>query len=487
MFNQPNYSGIQEVIIPEVLTFIHVGEYSVPHSRNFTLNYGRDERAILENNFAVNSWLIADPGRISEMLPTLVTPSQQAGVPIPIVNGWNTKRLRFVLIVRTSDAMGNGFRHIVQGYTDHGDVSTSGLLDPRMLMVVNSIISLRTTTHNTPYGPQVVEHFERSFNIPNVIPDGGGASMTSALFTMRPVDIFNTEAISSYVSSSMPMTHDIPEVLSGKVTSNIENNVPTRYLGKMINSYSYAQQESHGSMNDGTSLASAAATRGRELSLMENQFLRFLHNRMSGDTGYSSNMSSFTYTDLISAIPSISNVERFVNNQHSMASNSLSSEYWSSATLETKAAYLIATATPAIATNSLIRTMSFIAYNTDLNNPGDQVVITSVTNTFIAGEMSVHVKRFEERFKAEIAPQLSNSGYSSYHAKIDLDTFKDVIIEISLNGGPVIRYALPSFCDGILSPVITANRDSRYNMVSGFQNIMNDINDAQVSNFRPIV
>jgi hypothetical protein len=229
----------------------------------------------------------------------------------------------------------------------------------------------------------------------------------------------------------------------------------------------------------------SAASYGREASLMENNFLRFLHNRMSGETGYSTTMNNFTYADLISAIPTISNVETFINNQHNLNTTS-NSEYWSSATLETKAAYVVATATPSLAINSLLRTMSFIAYNNDVANPGDQVILSSVTNTLISGDVSVHIKRFIESFKYEVCPQISNNGYTGYYISVELDIFKDVSISISLNNGPIINYVLPSFCDGILSPVISDNLNNRYNMTSGFSAIMNDINDSQFSHFNKL-
>lgn len=484
MFN--NMISSNNNIIPENLTFIHVGEYQTPHSRNFTLNYGRDERVILEDNFNTNSWLNTDPGKISSVLPNLVTPNLQAGTAIPIANGWSTKRLRFVLIVRTLDGVGTTVRHIVQGYTDHGDISMSGLIDPRMVMVVNSIVSLYVNTHNTPYGPRTAENFKTAFNIPYLLNNGDGGYYNN-LTTMRPVDIFNTDGLVNYMPNnfSLAKSINVPETISGTITSNVNNNVPTRYLSKLIDSYHHAQLNTEGALNDGTSLNVLAAKAGREQSLMENHFLRFLHNRMSGEIGYSTTINNFTYADLINAIPTISNVETFINNQHNLGSAS-NSEYWSAANLETKAAYLIATATPSIATNCLLRTFSFIAYNNDINNPGDQVIMSSVTNTLVSGDVSLQISRFIDNFKNEICPQLSNGGYTGYYINVEIDTFKDVVVDVSLNNGPLARYVLPSFCDGILSPVISDNANNRFNMNSGFIAIMNDINESQLSHFNDL-
>ncbi len=477
MFNN-NMLGQSSVIV-ESLVFIKVGKYNSPHVRHFNINYGSDEQQILNNMFATNEWLNADPSKISNVLPTLIKPSFQAGSPIPIVNGWDNTKLRFVLTIILKETGSLGKKYIVQGYTDHADLSMNNLIDPRTVMYINSVVTVGMLQVNTPMGMRAVETFENSIQIPRIDnsfnQNNPMLNMNQNYLTLRPVDVFNQE-----IASTTYMGVDkinIPEGLNGSITNNYNNNIPSSYLGKLIHSYNVAAMSNDISHQDTRSFFSNAASIGREASPLENMFLRFLYNNMAGENSYMSNVSSFTYNDLVNALPAIKNVETFIDNRHAVLDNT-NSEYWSTSSLETEAAYIIATSAPAIAINNLIRTIDFIAYNNDINNPGDQVIPTAVNNTFGNVEMGKFINNFINNFKMSIAPHLSKNNYSSYYAVVKLDAYKDINISISINGGPMIPFILPAFCDGITTPVVTNMHNQLFEINSGFNAIINDITDS---------
>ena len=55
------------------------------------------------------------------------------------------------------------------------------------------------------------------------------------------------------------------------------------------------------------------------------------------------------------------------------------------------------------------------------------------------------------------------------------DLFGDTFISLSLNGGPMIPYNTPSFCDSLLTPVITGNREDFHKISSDFETMFNNV------------
>ncbi len=90
----------------------------------------------------------------------LVSPSAAPHGAIGIANGWDTRRLRFILEYHVQMNTGAYCIYYIQGYTDHPGIIMRGpnsKFDDNMLFFINSITAIQRSTINTGLGTEVVD------------------------------------------------------------------------------------------------------------------------------------------------------------------------------------------------------------------------------------------------------------------------------------------------------------------------------------------
>ena len=107
-------------------------------------------------------------GKLSEMdiasnVPTAMKLSDMPTKQTQIVNGWSERRYRFILTVSQYRQDNSVFKSYIQGYTDYSDMSFSGMVDPNITMIINSIINTISTVNPATQIPNTRVH--SSFNV----------------------------------------------------------------------------------------------------------------------------------------------------------------------------------------------------------------------------------------------------------------------------------------------------------------------------------
>jgi hypothetical protein len=90
------------------------------------------------------------PSLLAGVANQLIAPSATAEQAAGIVNGWNERRMRFMMEVETKYMAGGTSTSIVLGYTNYpGVIFHSNYIDPKMEFFENSIVTVRTTVEHT--------------------------------------------------------------------------------------------------------------------------------------------------------------------------------------------------------------------------------------------------------------------------------------------------------------------------------------------------
>lgn len=118
------------------------GTYGDAYRRNYApmMNAGTYQNIMDHILGSKNPNLSVTSAQLSQLAPGMLTmgsPTDQDRVSV--AHGWGTQRLIFVLTLDVTDSFEKTTRYVINGYSDHADLSTSGLPDPRCVMAINSV------------------------------------------------------------------------------------------------------------------------------------------------------------------------------------------------------------------------------------------------------------------------------------------------------------------------------------------------------------
>lgn len=432
-------------------------------------------RRVEENDGKVTGSLLAG------VAGNILSPSPTPGHEIPIPMGWAERRIRFILEVHVTTSTGSQFIYFFQGYTSHLGVSNTGAVDPAMEFIVNSYIRVTRANQFTNAGMVVQDVVTESAHIVN------GAIMhnytNQDVFGMRPKDIavgiqsnYLSQAYQSHFDGSLKDTRI--KINTDAIRSNRQNNLPTNYISKIIDSYQTAKQ-----------LADFGQTEqdiiGRTQNLLheegpyENIFLRAL-----GQTRGLSHATTFTFQQLELLDQNVKNVTTYVTmGQTQQISGQMhqagQTEYWHGTNRETVAASLLSNAIPAIMMDLMISKVAFRATNCDIGGQIQTMLIDakSLTNA----DMRANYEMFKRRLEREVLFDLTYGNAVTFMLDMRSDMFGETMITLTLDNGPMITYATPSFCDSLMTPIMTMNKDNYHTVVSDFETIMNSLPGGMAS------
>jgi hypothetical protein len=121
----------------------------------------------------------------------------------------------------------------------------------------------------------------------------------------------------------------------------------------------------------------------------------------------------------------------------------------------------------------LISKIVFRSTNQDMAGMINTVLIDA--KSISSADMRMNYENFIYRFNTEVMYDLTFGNQDIYQLEMQADMFGDTFISLSLNGGPMVPYNTPSFCDSLMTPVITGNSDSFFKLTNDFETMFNSI------------
>lgn len=432
-------------------------------------------------------------GALTDVANQFLRPRTQVNTTTDLAridNGFSTKRMSFMIRIDSTDGMDAGVTYILTGFTDHPGVSYMGQepsLDPNMKLYFNNIYTLRNQSIHTPHGRQrqTVIADSNQFLINPAIEYSQYTNNTfnqnnNQLYGLRPRDVFTSLSTSESDPGFSQLPHDniiidTRNSIDGVQLSKRTNLSRSRYLNRTIGSFKAATSDA---MEDADGLETGIFTQSRhreavtESPLASQKVLsKLLTNtefRTQGFVTYSQMCLQFPEFDDRVMVPEFNQSHWSTEYQRGQGAS------LSQPTPEAIAATIIHQSVPAIMSDLMITRFTFTA-NNELGN--HDIMPTSDPVGFVEGlDYTNNIMTVMDRIKREILQDISFNNEQLYYIDVSIDLVYDSKIHISLNGEPPVFYAIPSFCDGLFTPVVSTDANHVGVVAKDIETMLYDIN-----------
>lgn len=468
--NKPVNLRIVKLIMQET------GTYNPQYSRPYTTQFdGQTLNAVVERVVDRNMGKF-DQAALSGLSSSFISPTPTPEAMIPIVNGWNEKRARFLMEVNFDFQLGGSSTSYIQGYTSFPGITASQSIASDMEFYINSIITTKKTSYQTPYGMQVAETVTDNSHL-LCSNNWNSISQPGQQRLMRPQDVF-----CNMQTSHIPGSYggDITDIMDGRTILRSEatkssriNGLGGAYASKIIDGYLTSSSLSDFGQSE-SAIISNSISQVHELQAMTDPFLAAL----ASVTSYGVT-NKFRYTDLTRLDP---NVQYVTNYAIAGPTQMLQPHYagqtaaWHSTDRATLAATILSQAVPAIMMDLMINRMVFKSTNHDITGQMNTVIIDG--KSFSNTDMTRNFEMFKRRLEKEVLLDLTYNNQISYAIDMRVDLLGETWIGISIDGQPTIDYVTPSFCDNLFVPVITNSAATVQTLTHDFENLVGYIKDA---------
>lgn len=406
-----------------------------------------------------------DPSTIAGVAGSILRPTTEAIGQVAIPNGWGQQRLRFLMEVETTSGhfSGSAMREIITGYTDHPGFSRSGALDPQMRLYFNNAMLLNHTVFSTPNGANEAYRVIQSAHVVPPPQMAGNISFqyqqAGQIHLMTPADI-----VGKMQTTAMPGMETL-DLRNGFVGNELRlskrsNGMASDYLSRTINGLQagvlQARQGGSGDYFEAgvddmsaldyakNNLVDGSISNNLLLShLLTNTGMRMNHFVTVGEL-----QRLFPEFDAKSVVAVQGTVQQV--GPSALRGNS---EYWTTSTNETVAATMLAYSVPAIMMDLMLTKFSFFATNMTLD--GQFQIQVRDARSFSTVNLAPYIQRALDRLTMEVLPDITYRGQAAINLAVQADIMGDTFITISFAGGPNVDYVLPTFSDGLFSPVVT--------------------------------
>lgn len=412
---------------------------------------------------------------------SMMSPSASPGNEILIPQGWGERRVRFLIEVYVTTNTGSTYIYYFQGYTSHLGVSDSGNIDPKMEFHINSFLRVTRSTQYAANGLVAMDVVTESAHVIN------GAVQydfrdNSDQYTMRPHDVFTgmqsshlEEAYNYHGDEAVGLT-DTRLVLTDPIRSNRENNVPSKFIAKMVTNYNNGVMLNEFGQSE-TDIMDRCRHMTNETNLSENSFIR----SMANIKGYG-NGTDFTFSDLEILDPDVTRVTNYLTVGASQARTmnvAGQSAYWNDASRDTVVATMLSNSIPAIMMELMISKIYFRTTNLDSQGMINTVIIDGKSLT--SADIAPYFAKFKLKLEREILPDVSFNNQEMFAIDMSVDLFGDTVLNLSLNGAPNVMYTTPSFCDSLISPIVTNDKTAFYSTVNDFEVLINQLGNVNTA------
>lgn len=486
--SQPHY---QE---PRVLkaVFGQTGTYNDIFMRPYQTHLN-DRSMINQFQEATQQGRNINPVGVSSAVGHFLKPSNEYIIDIKAPNGWDTPRLRFLIELEyVSPFDGNLTRTYLQGYTSHLGVNpATESIDRDMILYFNNVLVLNEQRYSTPYGPQSSFVPAQSYQLLNPT----GCMTQSQTHTMRPMDLF----MNMGVNSMMGGMEDVQDYRSTFAMSPIKNSkrsygVPGRYVSEILNKYTQASTSaqldisdvrSHHEVDSGSLDAlgeqreySMASNMCSLPDVMNNPFFLDLSSKISQfkDGG------AVSYGELERTFPNITHQSKFQLNRQVMDITDKygqhqrgQTEHWKGVDIETQWANTLAHSIPSLMMDLMLMQLGFTATNQTVDGTYDIRLATNVASFTQGFDYTNHVQAFLTRLEHEVLRTLTSNTGIDFYLTMWVDVINDTRIHLTIAGGYTREFVVPSFCDGLFSPVMTPQAEHLNGVSSDFNALMSSI------------
>lgn len=412
----------------------------------------------------------------------ILSPSATVEAPAQISNGWRSRRFRFLMkVTEVAPFQERGYtQRIFFGYTDQCDVSFNQTLDPQMRIYFNSETVVETNYSLDMHGNMVpVARVVASNQIVSPMDMSGNSGFINGVmhrptsYLVRPDDVFSqgqNEAMLGKLRESgridaSNIHYDERTMLGqgGPYKYSRRNDAsPVRYMAHTLKAYSSAVHEAREEQGtaDADYIYETALGTAANQSIHTNGFFA----RLKDQTGYMEN-GFVEYRELLAMQPELNDPQRMIvamddGTSIRKTSQAEDSNYWHGSSRTDIAASMIAQVVPAIMMDNMFRTLTFSATNGMMGVGSYAIDFNSMASASIVENLNMidYFQSVEHRLEYDVLASITHRNQISFQLSVHADLAGETIIDISLEGEPMVRYVAPTFTDSLFSPVVTSDK-----------------------------
>ncbi len=397
---------------------------------------------------------------------------------------WEERRFRFFLEMEIEPMTrynSKRTRALIQGYTDHSELSHRDTVDPNMKMYINNV----TTVQDIDNGARGIT--TRVIDVSQTLL---GDMTRGEDFLLRPSDVFarienKEDAIGDEMELDV-MVDTRSSFHSGTQLNDRRSNASSTYLHKLVtadlDAAANIDTRDTGIIQDNRDTLAFETAGGNIQTVRSNKFLRALADR---DRNFKFS-NRFSYSDLAEFAGGNRMLDRNTEVIIPDGFGEFESEGWGGATAEVKAAAQVCHLIPIIMIDCFMDSVDFTISNKNSRGDDSELAIADLTSMLGENVRDRNlVRAFETRVKREVFSQITNNGHMCVTMDVTSEMCGITIIEISIDGDPYERYVFPSFADGLLSPVVTNDGENAEDMADGYMEVRREV-DAVLGRQRDI-
>ena len=410
-----------------------------------------------------------------------------------IENGWNTRRLWFMMELHVVRPLSNVVdRYVLSGYTDYFDppiqTGPSMALDPNMKLFINNVVQLRqVNVMNGGVQQTSIMPGEMLQVLIGKYQAGSGFAPGINNYSLRPIDLAEVNSsLALAQTSNIQKVHDTTITFcNGPKVQSRNNNCANRYMSKYLNGYVAAHAEDKLGNNDNqmadVNFANSMVGAVGENNANDNPVLMLIGNA----TQFSNpNRGYITWGELAAIDNSVLDDRVTKVNINSGAAmrhvhQAGSTAFLTAADNHSVAVSLILQMVPSMMVPCHLTRVTFTVTNMTVDgmpdvqihwnqNPNDRIHFTPCS--FIEGiDLSNNLRDFIVLIKTELVPALSKGGSHIFAATIDAKLLNDMTIKITMDHAAPEDFCVPIGADHLFAPILTGD----YNQVVGMAQDMN--------------
>jgi hypothetical protein len=465
--------------------FIEVPATQPLSHRPMVFNATNDSFVSIQN--ATKGGRVLDPYSLREVASQIVQPSRVPRGQIAIVNSWDITRLSVYLMFEVS-MNGRYYTEIMTGYTDHADLSMTGLLDPNSMIYINSHIRV---AENKAYGMGGQTGQLTMMNNTNVLRPiviNSDQGQIAGMYGIRPTDVYTgwqrgLRRDATVIDFRNNMACDSTTGAMG-LPSNRANHIPSTYLSRILTAANEARSVMHGFTPNSSELANESFYAGTAASVASNQEAEYtsfaVFNMLKSYTSYGT-LGCFSMNELTSALGADS-IDWGMMEQpirlpfgQGMALRE-ATHGWGDYSNETNVAHKLSHAIPATVSRYWFTTFAFTAVGC-MSMQEHHINYEGSTQMFPldVDVQSRNIADCVDVLRTVIMPEVLMHECDTYRVRVEYSIGGTVMIEVSLDNRPEMPYAAPNYCDSMSAPTITANEQEVTNNGMVVRNIVQEV------------
>lgn len=495
-FGLPSNDDVQSGAMVVQIRKLYLGE-TRPQSNQYRRNYNSflDGTSFntLSEEVARNPSSVMNPidlANIFSKTAPIVSYSATAERQVDVVNGWETPRYRFTMVVDVYRNKRYISTEFVSGYTDYQGVNNPQMensfsIDPELVFHINQVTEASSRQSDAMGNP--VPMVAASSQVITNTSYTGIASPTQ-MIGMRPQDVIKAVGKLDWYRGFDAATdlgvgvigmRDLDVTMGAMpIMSTADNALAPTFASRMISQLHLASLKPQDVANmDGVNQTKIAQERLKEASFTSRSFIHVMQRRLNNGVG---STGSFTMSDLLQLDPTIDDRAVIFGQTFNDGSSGIMIPDGSGVS-NIGAVSQCAVAATCVA-NTIIQLMSksgvtVMGLHLDNFTGVDDGVVQAAAGMDYDGQLYQRLEMIKTRMIIEAIPLIKPDPESVYDITILADAFNDVFVEVSINGQHD-QFLLPAFASSTFSPIVTNDMGNLTGMAENINTLVGVINNT---------